>query len=85
MLKSRKMSHIQDDDVTKILNSNLLSFSETHMKCYPGDGNIHPKDLIKSCTDNFTFDMTDSAKIEFVRRFLDKDALSWATKLLTQT
>ncbi|XP_049853941.1 probable basic-leucine zipper transcription factor E [Schistocerca gregaria] len=50
------------------------------IKTYPGDKNIHPKDFMQFCKEQFTSIITDSVKIKFVKKLLDGEALSWANQ-----
>lgn len=51
---SKRVSQQQDNIVTKVaFNNSLFNFNGVHMKCYRGDGTIHPKDFIRSCSDSW--------------------------------
>ncbi|XP_049834733.1 uncharacterized protein LOC126278572 [Schistocerca gregaria] len=83
---SKKVVELQEGVAQRNFVSNFnCVWGGIPLKCFPGDGKLHPVDFLQHCQDNFSNDMTDNVKIKFVKRFLDGEAISWANQNVNST
>lgn len=78
----QKLTQIQEGlDTKTLISPSFASLSGVPVRSFPGDKKFHPVDFIQHCQDSFLPGMSDTAKIKFVKRFLEGEALSWANQL----